>query len=74
MIMATAPSPVTLQAVPKLSIAMYSAIIRAWSCSPKPSTDASGASAAMIDPPGTPGAATIITDSSSMKPVNSIGS
>ena len=31
-IKAIAPSPVTLQAVPKLSIAIYKAIISAWAC------------------------------------------
>ena len=43
---AIAPSPVTLHAVPKLSIAMYSAIINAWASELKPKILAKGANAA----------------------------
>ena len=53
--MAMAPSPVTLQAVPKLSMAMYSAIINACASSSKPRMLDRGARAAMMAPPGTPG-------------------
>ena len=63
MMSAMAPSPVTLQAVPKLSIAMYSAIISACADSSKPSIDCRIPSAAMMAPPGTPGAATIVIPS-----------
>ena len=67
---AIAPSPVTLQAVPKLSIAMYSAIISACADSSKPSMDCRMPSDAMMAPPGTPGAATIVMPSMKMKPAN----
>ena len=62
---AMAPSPVTLQAVPKLSIAIYSAIMRAYAVSSMPN-------AAIIAPPGTPGAATIVMPSMSMNPLKSV--
>lgn len=65
--MAIAPSPVTLQAVPNESIAIYNAIIRALLSASNPSIDDSGASAAMIAPPGTPGAATMTIPSIVMK-------
>lgn len=65
--MARAPSPVTLQAVPNESIAMYRAIISAWASGLKPNIPANGASAAITAPPGTPGAATMQMPSISMK-------
>ena len=65
--MAIAPSPVTLQAVPKLSIAMYNAIINACSSWLNPKILDRGAKAAIIAPPGTPGAATIIIESMRIK-------
>ena len=65
-----APSPVTLQAVPKESMAIYKAIIRAQFCSLKPRSEVSTPRAAMIAPPGTPGDATIITASMRIKPMN----
>ena len=64
---AIAPSPVTLHAVPKLSIAMYSAIIKACSFSPNPKMLLNGANAAIIAPPGTPGAATMKMASTKIK-------
>ena len=70
MIRAIAPSPVTLQAVPKLSIAIYKAIISACASSLKPSIDCRRPSDAIIAPPGTPGAATIVMPSIQMKPKN----
>ena len=69
-ISAIAPSPVTLQAVPKLSIAMYSAIISACADSSKPSMDCRMPSDAMMAPPGTPGAATIVMPSMKINPAN----
>ena len=42
---------------------MYSAIISAWFSGENPSTDPSTPNAAIIAPPGTPGAATITTPS-----------
>ena len=65
---AIAPSPVTLQAVPNESMATYAAIISAICDSSKPSCDCSRPTAAMIAPPGTPGAATIMMPSIRMKP------
>lgn len=65
--MARAPSPVTLQAVPNESMAMYRAIIRAWASELKPKIPPNGASAAITAPPGTPGAATMQMPSISMK-------
>lgn len=65
--MAIAPSPVTLQAVPKLSMAIYKAIMSACMSASKLKTEASGPRAAMTAPPGTPGAATIQTESTKMK-------
>ena len=74
MITAIAPSPVTLVAVPKLSIAIYSAIIKATAVSSKPKMDCNTPIAAIIAPPGTPGAATIVMPSMKMKPtIVSIG-
>lgn len=64
---AIAPSPVTLQAVPKLSWAMYRAIIKPHMVSSKPSMDCRIPRAAMTAPPGTPGAATMVTPSIRMK-------
>ena len=66
----SAPSPVTLHAVPKLSIAMYKAIINALSASVKPSMLDSMPREAIIEPPGTPGDATIVTPSIAMNPIN----
>ena len=65
-----APSPVTLHAVPKLSMVMYNAIITACCSGVNPKMDCKTPKAAMIAPPGTPGAATFITPSIKMKPVN----
>ncbi len=65
-----APSPVTLHAVPKLSMAIYSAIISAQSASVKPSIDVRSPSEAIIQPPGIPGAAMMVTPSMQMKPAN----
>src|SRR5690554_918197 len=61
-----APSPVTLQAVPKLSCAIYKAIIKATAVSPKPSIEPSNPTADITAPPGTPGAANITTPSIKM--------
>src|SRR5699024_7453807 len=61
---ATAPSPVTLVAVPKLSCATYKAIMKATAASLKPRLVISTPLAAIIAPPGTPGAAIITTPSS----------
>ena len=69
-ICAIAPSPVILQAVPKESIAIYSAIIKAQSASLKPSIDDNKPSDAMMAPPGTPGAAMMVIASMPMKPAN----
>lgn len=63
---------VTLQAVPKLSIAIYSAIMRACAVSSNPSMPSSMPNAAIIAPPGTPGAATIVMPSMSMNPLKSV--
>ena len=65
-----APSPVTLQAVPKLSMAIYRAIMSPSSASPKPSMLCKMPSAAIIAPPGTPGAATMVTPSMQINPAN----
>ena len=65
--MAMAPSLVTLQAVPKLSMAMYRAMISACASVSNPKMDAKGARAAMMAPPGTPGAATMMMASKRMK-------
>src|SRR5574344_954159 len=67
---AIAPSPVTLHAVPKLSIVIYSAIISAWSLAPNPKIDPNMPNAAIMAPPGTPGAATIMMPSIQIKPAN----
>ena len=67
---AMAPSPVTLHAVPKLSIVIYRAIIKACCSALKPNTDCKTPSAAMMAPPGTPGAATIMIPSMRINPVN----
>ena len=67
-IWAIAPSPVILHAVPKQSMAMYSAIIKALSASVKPSILDRSPKDAMIAPPGTPGAATIVTPSMATNP------
>ena len=66
---AIAPSPVTLHAVPKESIAIYVAIMKAIIGSLKPSMLCNTPIAAMIAPPGTPGAATIVIASINMKPM-----
>lgn len=55
---AKAPSDITLQAVPKLSITIYKVIIRVKLVSSNPNTDDKTPSEAIITPPGTPGAAT----------------
>lgn len=62
-ISAMAPSPVTFVAVPKLSCAMYKAIISPSAVSSKPSIDPSSPNAAITAPPGTPGAAIIMIPS-----------
>ena len=67
---AIAPSPVTLHAVPKLSIAMYRAIIIPFCASLKPSTPLSNPSDAIIAPPGIPGAAIMVTPSIAMNSPN----
>ena len=56
---ALAPTPLTLEAGAKLSIAIYRAIMSACMSASKPNIEASGAKAAVTQPPGTPGAATI---------------
>ena len=66
-----APSLVTLQAVPKESIAMYKAIIKACMSELNPRTEANGPRAAITAPPGTPGPATMQTASNNMKLRNS---
>lgn len=58
---AITPSPVTLHAVPKLSWAKYSAIIKATAPSLKPSIVVNKPSADITAPPGAPGAAIITT-------------
>ena len=63
-----APSPVTFVAVPKESMAMYVAIMSATAVSSKPSMLWRTPTAAMIAPPGTPGAATIVIPSMRMNP------
>ena len=68
-ISAMAPSPVTFVAVPNESIAMYVATMRATCGSVKPSIEESRPEAATIAPPGTPGAATMVTPSIRMKPI-----
>ena len=68
---AIAPSPVTLQAVPKLSIAIYKAIISACKVSSNPSILSNTPRAAIIAPPGTPGAATIVIPSIIINPLKS---
>ena len=70
MIWEIAPSPVTLQAVPKLSIVMYRAIIMALSASEKPRTELRTPSEAMIAPPGTPGAAIMVIANIPMNEAN----
>lgn len=70
MIRARAPSPVTLHAVPKLSMAIYSAIISAYAFSSNPSMDDRIPREAIMAPPGTPGAATMVTPSMNMNPAN----
>lgn len=68
MISANAPSPVTLHAVPKESIAIYRAIIKAWSCCVNPKMLLKTPNAAIMAPPGTPGAATIVIPNMKMNP------
>ncbi len=68
MISAMAPSPVTLQAVPKLSIAMYNAIINACADSSKPNIDCRMPKEAIMAPPGTPGAAIMVMPNIKMNP------
>ena len=63
-----APSPVTLQAVPNESIAIYKAIIRPNICSLKPNIFCSTPKEAIIAPPGTPGPATIETPNIQINP------
>ena len=53
---------------PKLSIAIYNAIINPCAVSSKPSMDCNNPNAAIIAPPGTPGAATIAIPSIKIKP------
>ena len=66
--MAMSPATVTFVAVPKLSIAIYKVIIHPCAVSSKPSMDCNNPSAAIIAPPGTPGAATIAIPSIKIKP------
>ena len=68
MMVAMAPSPVTLHAVPNESIAMYVAIMRPTAVSSNPSADCRMPTAAMMAPPGTPGAATMVMPRRKMKP------
>ena len=67
-ISAIAPSPVTLHAVPQLSIAMYNAIINACADSSKPNMDCKIPKDAIIAPPGTPGAAITVMPNIKMNP------
>lgn len=55
-----APSPVTFVAVPKLSCAIYKAIIKPMAASLNPKIEPKIPLAAMTDPPGTPGASIMI--------------
>ncbi|OQB69329.1 MAG: hypothetical protein BWX93_01257 [Bacteroidetes bacterium ADurb.Bin139] len=71
---AIAPSPVTLHAVPKLSMAIYREIISPMASGLKPRTDCSTPIAAMMAPPGTPGAATMVMASRKINPTKTAGS
>ena len=64
---AMAPSPVTLQAVPNESMAIYRVIIIACCDASNPNNASSTPRAAMMAPPGTPGAATIVMPSMKIK-------
>lgn len=68
--MAIAPSPVTLQAVPKLSSATYRAIISAHAVGSNPKMLCNMPSAAIITPPGTPGAAMAVIPNMNINPEN----
>src|SRR5690606_16318977 len=62
-----APSPITLQAVPRLSCARYNAIIRDTIAGLNPSILSSKPIAAITAPPGTPGAATMVIPNMKIK-------
>src|SRR5699024_12404687 len=61
------PSPVILPAVQILSSAKYNAIIRQIIPESKPSIESSSPMAVMTAPPGTPGAAIMVTPKMSIK-------
>lgn len=67
-IIPTAWSPETLQAVPKLSWAIYKAIIKVSIGLLNPKIDSNAPSDAITAPPGTPGAATIEIPNIAIKP------
>ena len=66
--MAMSPATVTFVAVPKLSIAIYKVIIHPCAVSSKPNMDCNNHNAAIMAPPGIPGAATIAMPSIIVKP------